>query len=153
MTSSVDFVVQDKQGNPALLVEVKALRDRSEDWARKMRRNLSVHGPLPDAPFFLLALPDRFFLWTDHSQLDPMDRPSHAIDAEPLLAPYFDRAEVSPERAAGATFELIVWTWLQRILQSPSPDALPDRSREWLLDTGLFEALRNGRIEQRGIPA
>jgi hypothetical protein len=153
MTSSVDFVVHDKEGNPTLLVEGKALRDRSEDWARKMRRNLSVHGSLPGAPFFLLALPDRFFLWTDHSQLDPMARPSHTINAAPLLAPYFARADVSAEQAAGATFELIVWTWLQRILQSPTPDALPEQSREWLLDTGLFEALRNGHIEQSGIPA
>lgn len=153
MTSSVDFVVQDKQGNPALLVEVKALRDRSEDWARKMRRNLTVHGHLPEAPFFLLALPDRLFLWTNHSQVDPMAPPARMIDAEPLLVPYFNRAKVTPEKAAGATFELIVWTWLQRILQSPSSDALPEQYREWLLDTGLFDAIRNGRIENSGIPA
>lgn len=82
-----------------------------------------------------------------------MAHPSHTINAEPLLAPCFNRADVSAEQAAGATFELIVWTWLQRILQSPSPDALPERSRKWLLDTSLFEALRNGRIEQSGIPA
>ena len=151
--SSVDFVVYDDRESPSLLVEAKALTDRSEKWARKMRRNLSVHGSLPEAPFFLLALPDQFFLWGDHSRLDPMASPSYTADAEPLLTPYFDRAEVSSERAGGATFELIVWTWLLRVTQSPSPDALPERFREWVLSTGLFDAVRNGRIEQSGIPA
>jgi len=82
-----------------------------------------------------------------------MAPPARMIDAEPLLVPYFNRAKVTPEKAAGATFELIVWTWLQRILQSPSSDALPEQYREWLLDTGLFDAIRNGRIENSGIPA
>jgi hypothetical protein len=154
MASSVDYIVNDEKGYPSLLVEVKALPDRSEQWARKMRRNLSVHSPLPEAPFFLLALPDQFFLWVDHAHLDPTAPPSYTVDAKPLLSPYFDRAGLSPEKAAGATFELIVWTWLLRIIQSPSSDALPEGDGEWLLDTGLFEAIQGGHIEQKsGIPA
>lgn len=153
MAFPVDFTVHDKEGTPTLLVEVKALTGRSENWARQMRRNLSVHGPLPPAPFFLLTLPDQFFLWSNHSRLDPTAPPSSTIDAEPLLQPYFARAGISPDQMSGGTFELVVRTWLQRIIQAPNSDALPNQSREWVYETGLFDAIREGSIEQSGIPA
>jgi hypothetical protein len=87
MASSTDLIVHDDEDTPSLLVEVKALPNRSEQWARKMRRNLSVHGQLAEAQFFLLALPDRFYLWGTHSQLDPSAPPSRTINAEPLFRP------------------------------------------------------------------
>lgn len=153
MASSTDFIVHDEEDTPSLLVEVKALSNRSEQWARKMRRNLSVHGQLPEAQFFLLVLPDHLYLWSNHSQLDPSAPPSRIINAKPILDVYFARAGVSPDQVTGATFELIIRTWLQRIVQSPTSDDLPEFSRDWLLDTGLFEAIRGGSVEQGRIPA
>lgn len=153
MASVTDFIVHDEEGNPSLLVEVKALTNRSEQWARKMHRNLVVHGRLPETQFFLLALPDHFYLWSNHSQLDPSAPPSVVINAEPILETYFTRAGVSPNQVTGATFELIVRTWLQRIVQSPTSTDLPEHSRDWMLDSGLFEAIQGGSVEQGRVPA
>ncbi|MFB6097714.1 MAG: hypothetical protein ABEK84_01080, partial [Salinibacter sp.] len=98
-------------------------------------------------------LPDHFYLWSNHPQLDPSAPPSRAMNAERILEPYFARAGVSPDQIRGATFELIIRTWLQRIVQTPTSDDLPESSRDWLLDTGLFEAIRGGSVEKGRIPA
>ena len=60
----VDLAVYDRFQRLILTVEAKKKSGVSEKWAAQTRRNLVVHGFYPLASYFLLATPEKFFLWT-----------------------------------------------------------------------------------------
>ncbi|MDA1127074.1 MAG: hypothetical protein O2913_00025 [Chloroflexi bacterium] len=55
-----DLVVKSPDDNVALIVEVKARFDVTDEWASTLHRNLVIHGWIPSTAYFLLALPDFF---------------------------------------------------------------------------------------------
>ena len=63
MTKHADITVYDTNNNLQLVVEVKNQPDVSAHWATQMRRNLLKHEFTPNAPYFLLVLPENFYLW------------------------------------------------------------------------------------------
>src|SRR5579871_6759785 len=89
-----DIVVYDASGQLALAVEVKNRRGTNVEWAAQMRQNLLTHS-LVHAPYFLLALPDHFYLWVNKEQSTAVN-PDYAIDPLPFLKPYLG-ASVVPE--------------------------------------------------------
>jgi hypothetical protein len=142
-----DIVAFDRSGELALLVEVKNKRGTTPEWAAKMRRNMYAHGLLPKAPFFLLALPDRFYFWRNASPTEELAEPTLQVDSSPFLQPYFEKAGVSSEDVTGKSFELIVTAWLSHVLGADGPEDLRDRNQEWVLTSGLFNSLAGGRLE------
>jgi hypothetical protein len=62
MRARPDIVVVSPDGRIQLVVEVKNHPGASEEWAADFRRNLVDHSILPQAEYFLLALPDHLFL-------------------------------------------------------------------------------------------
>jgi hypothetical protein len=76
----VDLMAYDVQGRPTLAVEVKNKRGTSRAWAAQLRRNMLAHGQLPETAFFLLALPDRFYLWKNTSNQLSNIEPTYEID-------------------------------------------------------------------------
>ncbi len=62
MSTRWDLAVYDSQHQLVLVVEVKSIAGASPEWAARLRRNILAHGTFPNAPFFLVALPDRFYL-------------------------------------------------------------------------------------------
>jgi len=60
----VDVVAYDRLGRLRLIAEVTKKLGATADWAMQLRHNLAAHRSLPTSDFFLLALTDRFFLWT-----------------------------------------------------------------------------------------
>ncbi len=116
MKQYADIVVFDKNSQLALIAEVKSKRGTSSDWAKKMRRNMYAHGLLPETPFFLLALPDRFYLWKNvHNTLEPLE-PTQQIDPTPFLQPYYVRSGISPSELFEESFDLVVVAWLNQVL-------------------------------------
>ena len=147
MKQYADILVFDKNGQLALIVEVKSKRETSTDWAAQMRRNMYAHGLLPPAPFFLLALPDRFYLWKNTDKLLESVEPTFKIDPTAFLKPYYDNSGISPSSITGKSFDLIVVSWLNQILRADAPQYLQNTNQDWIISSGLFDRLIGGHLE------
>lgn len=138
-----DIAVYDQNNNLVLSIEVTALNGTTPEWATKTRRNFLAHGLVPQSPYFLMAMPDRFFLWTNPNAL-PDQQPDYVIDAEPLLKPYFEGAQVEPKTVYSDSFELLLSIWLHELILA---DTLPKHmllNGNWLIESGLWDSIRGG---------
>src|SRR5215216_3652568 len=61
--TGIDFVAYDPEGRVLLLAEAKSRHGTSESWAARLRRNMLSHGMLPWSKYFLIATPERIYLW------------------------------------------------------------------------------------------
>jgi hypothetical protein len=147
MRQYADILAFDRFGQTALIAEVKNKRSTSIEWAVKMRRNMYAHGLLPDAPFFLLALPDIFYLWENTSKNLEIVEPTQEVNPFPFLQPYYESFGISPEEITTGSFEFIVKAWLNQVLEAKSPQDLFDGNQDWLISSGLFDKLAGGRLE------
>ena len=147
MNQYADIVVFDKNGQLALIAQVKSKRGTSRDWAAKMRGNMYAHGLLPHAPFFLLALPDRFYLWKNTGKTLESVPPTHEIDPMVFLKPYYDSSGILPTSITGKSFELIIVSWLNQILMAENQQSLQNTDQDWLVSSGLFSRLTGGHLE------
>lgn len=147
----MDIAVYGKDKRLKLLVEIKMKYGTSISWAAKMRRNMYAHGLLPETDFFLLTLPDKFYLWKDVGILIEAIEPSYEINPQSFLEPYYRKANVSPSNITEASLELIISSWLTQIITVPSMDLLASDYKDWLIDSGLFDAIQGGYIESSGL--
>lgn len=145
MPNRTDIAGYDNEGNLRLVVEVKNKTGTTTDWAARMRRNLLIHNVIPNAPFFLIALPDRFYLWKS-APLEGDDRPTYEVDPAPILSQYFSRAGVQPENMSGNGFELLLLSWLTELLQTVDSATIKDEHSKWLIESGLIDALKGGSV-------
>jgi hypothetical protein len=139
-----DFSVFDRTGEVKLVVEAKSRVGVSQQWAAQMRRNLLAHGMIPKAKYFLLALPDRFYLW--QGEEDPLSTalPTDEIDASKLLAPYLAPAGLAPDAVSEGSLELVVGAWLWDFLRL---EELPAELRdEHPRLAELHDELRGGHV-------
>ena len=148
MTSSYpDLALYDRDGQLIAVVEVKNKQGTSREWAAKFRRNMLVHGGYYKADFFLLVTPDRLYIWKNAGTTPTLVEPTYELDAQPLFAPYFERAGVNPSDISGQAFELVVAAWLGDLIRlAEQPESLRN-GQSWLVETGLLDAVKNGRIE------
>lgn len=144
MAYHADVGVFSEAGEPLLVAEVKTNLETSPEWAAQFRRNLLAHGSAPKARFFLLATPARFFLWKDRSAV--VAPPDYEIDSRNLLEPYFASAGISAEKASQTSLQLALGAWLMDFLQNPETPSALRRDAPALLESGLFEELRGGRV-------
>lgn len=146
MSQIADLVAYSPDGQITLIVEVKSKIDTSRPWATRMRRNMLAHGVVPDSRFLLLALPDRLYLWKDISNTPELVEPTYELDATPFFQPYYERANISPDNLSGQSFELIVTSWLNELIQSGIPTNIPEIHRQVLQESGLLEALKGASL-------
>jgi hypothetical protein len=146
LDSGWDLSVADRNGQLVLVVEIKRKINASPDWASRLRRNILAHGTFPKAPYFLMVFPDRFYLWTNVEAHLAQSEPTYTIDARPILQSYFEQAGVTAEQISGQSLELIVAFWLGEIMHSEQPPE--NQSQRWLVDSGLYAALADGRFER-----
>lgn len=139
-----DFVALDALGNPVLVAEVKAMRGTTSAWAARLRRNLAAHGMVASAPYFLLATPDKFYVWEQKQPGLAEVLPTHTADARDLLGPYLSRAGLSEKLVSGKSFELIVGAWLRDTLERSELAENVRRANPWLAD--ILEDVKGGRI-------
>jgi hypothetical protein len=146
MAYLADIVAFSPDGKPALVVEVKSKVKADAAWAAKMRRNLAAHGGMPEAKFFLLAMPDHFYLWKDRVA-DPAEvEPAYDIDPTYILRPYFERTGLSPGSVSRDAFEFLVYGWLGNLLQSEDLPKELAENEGWILESGLFDELKGARL-------
>lgn len=142
-----DLSVSDRYGKLALVVKVKGKTNASPAWAVALRRNILAHGTFPSAPYLLMAFPDKFYLWADTEAHPDQSDPTYTIDARPILQPYFDKAGVTADQISGQSLEFIVASWLGKILHSKQTPETLDESLQWLVESGLNDALSGGKFE------
>ena len=154
ITGGADVVVHDREGRTVLVVEPKSRLDATGDWAARTFRNLYAHGSVPDVPYFMLALPDAFYLWKDPERraleafVDGRGgeevAPDYAVPAWEIVRPYLGGKDVSPHEVSTYAMEMIVGAFVADVLNSDlSPDEAPDHWW-WLFDSGLYDAMRGG---------
>lgn len=144
-----DLAVYNKDGQLVLVVQVKGKLNASTQWASQLRSNILAHGIYPKAPYFLMVFPDKFYLWANvDAQLD-MSEPTYAVDARAIIQPYLDKAGITPgQKISSQSLELIVASWLSRIIYSDQPLAETDEQLRWLIDSGLYAAIAGGSFER-----
>jgi len=149
MGSLADMEVLDREGGPALLVEVKSKLGTSREWAISMRRNLAAHGSLPPSKLFLVATPDQFYLW--HGKTASVERaaPDLTFDPSSVLEPYYEQARLRPGELAETSFELIVGSWLSELIHGHGKARLPDEVASSVVGKELIQAIRGGRLERQ----
>ena len=147
MTSNWDLAVDNRNGQLTLVVEIKCKTNVSSEWAAKLRRNILAHGTFPQAPYFLMVFPNKFYLWTDVEAHREQSEPTYIIDARPILQPYFERAGVTADQISKQSLELIIVSWLGEIIHAEKPPEDLNNSQRWLIDSGLYNALVGGKFE------
>src|SRR5579859_2949863 len=149
MSGEADYRVDDQSGHLMLLVEVKNKSNASRDWAANLRRNIIAHGFFPSVEYFLLAVPNRFYLWKRGSNPYAIADPDFEVDPRSTLKPYFERAGIQPEAVSGKTFELIIAAWLNDLVNAPPQTEWPSEMQGWLAESGLTEAIKGGRLVEQ----
>ena len=146
MSTRWDLATYDRNNQLVLVVEVKSKLGAPPEWAARLRRNILAHGTFPNAPYFLMVFPDRFYLWTNTQLNQELIEPTYSIDALPVLQPYLNQSGITVDHVSGQSLELIVASWLNEIIHK-TPDEL-DASQQWLIDSGLYAAVAGGSLDQ-----
>jgi hypothetical protein len=143
--SGIDFVAYDREGRVVLLAEAKSKHGTSEHWAARLRRNMLSHGVLPVSKFFLIATPERIYLWRQENSSPEDVPPEFTIDGAKEFQPYFRRLHQEPSDIGPEAFDLLVWTWLTDVARLGERRLKQDLSSTWLSE--LAGALQQARIE------
>lgn len=143
-----DILINDRNENPVLIVEVKKRFNTSVQWATQLRQNIAAHGLLPDTKFFLLAMPDRFYLWKAVGPHRWHNQPNYSLDPRPFLTHYAEPAGMTLEEISTQSFELIVTSWLIEVMNATRADIQANEHQRWLVDLGLYEVIAGGYLAQ-----
>lgn len=142
MNNVVDFAVYSPDNRVQLLVEVKTKKAATDAWAAELRRNLLAHAMIPPSEFFLLAMPEYFYLWgpSASSEAVPAD---YKVFSKRVLERFLGDARLDNLSPEG--LELLVNSWLSQIINAPvTQESSPELW--WLFDSGLFEKIKGGSI-------
>ncbi len=159
MARRTDIAVYSPDGVLSLAVEVKARPRASKAWAASTLRNLIVHGALPEVPYFMLALSDRFYLWKDPHFAPYGDRdlipdgiePDHEIDAARALSHYLESVRTPLDEISEKGLELLVASWLSELMNTELSREKAPPDMRWLFDSGLYDAIKKGSVATEAV--
>jgi len=141
-----DVAVYSPEGNLQLVVEIKNRPGASAEWVIQMRRNLLVHTVIPLSPYFLLVLPDFFYLWTDAVSVHELAPPAYQIKAAEVLAPYLNPSTQALKDLSEYSLELLVTSWLEDLVGTEIEREKVGPHLQWLFDSGLYAAITHGSV-------
>jgi hypothetical protein len=144
MMSRPDLVAYNRNDEVVLHVEVKRKINATREWAAKLRQNLLNDETLGNPQYFLIALPDRFYLWNNG---EAASEPNYSVDSRPILQRYVEQSGATPEQIGSSSFELLIGAWLGEVIHSAKSPEANEGSYRWLTESGLYEALVGGRLE------
>lgn len=146
MNPTWDLMAYDRNGQLVLSVDIRKSPTASPEWAAELRKNILAHGVYPVTPYFLVALPDKLFLWKNGDAVDPESKPTYTVDARPLLAPYAEKIGRTLAELNRIGLEGVVAAWLRDIMYfGGKPDSDAETTR-WLIQSGLYDILAGGRL-------
>ena len=148
MKAVIDLAAYGKDGQLALVVETKSRLHTTADWAARMRRNLFSHGIVPRSEYFMLAMPDNLYLWHDNMAGNETTKPDYIINAKPLFKRYLNVAIEDAIALSDESLDILVGSWIRDLMVRGLPDDLPEPQRGMLLESGLVDAIKGGRVAQ-----
>lgn len=146
MIQRPDIAVYSPDDKLQLVVEVKNRKKTSAEWAASMRSNLFAHSIVPNAPYFLLALPDYFYLWKNPDSTTDIKLPDYTVDSKPVLEPYLDSFPNYPDTMSEYSLELIINSWLNKVVNANLTRETAMAYEQWLFDSGLYNAIKHGYV-------
>ena len=143
MMARADLVVKSSDDNVALIVEVKARSNVTDEWASTLRRNFVAHQIVPNTAFFLLALKDYFYLWGPNNSKSSATF-DYKISANSILDKYLGNLSLAD--ISGFSLEMLLSTWLSDLANSRiTEDEYPEFAS--IIRSGLYEAIKGGAIQ------
>lgn len=141
-----EIVIYGEDYKLKLIVETKAKPETSAEWAAEFRGNFLHYRVIPRSPYFLLATPGSFFLWTDAETTDETAPPDYCVPVPSSINNYLERLKLAPDTVGKEVWGYLVKDWLSDIVDfHRSPETI-EADELWLIDTGLYQAIRNGSI-------
>ena len=144
----IDLAVYDRFQNLILAVEAKKNFGVSEKWAAQTRRNLVVHGFYPLQVYFLLATPEKFFLWMPDRNTLEETTPNFVEDAEKQLEPHLAELGFNIKEIDGYVFEQVIAHWLKYDVMYPIKNV---GRPKWLSESGLSEKILRGNLSLESV--
>jgi hypothetical protein len=146
-----DILVYNKKRQLVVVVVTANQKGKPREWAAEYRRNLYVNGELPKTPFFIIALPDHFYLWKEVED-DGIVNPTYEMDPRFSLRGFLKSSGLSPDKLSPSSFEFLVSGWFDMLqivdekmdICSQHSDWQFEQNQGWLFDSGLFEAVKKG---------
>lgn len=140
----VDIAVYDPRGKLQLIVDVKNKQMASEEWVVQTYQNLLEYMCIPHIPYFLLALPEFFYLWQNADGFST--HPNFRIDAAKVLSSYIEHSGRFLDNISGMGLEFLVSVWLRDLMSARREDDVSEQGLQWFFESGLYDAIRNGTI-------
>lgn len=141
-----DVAVYGPDGTLRLVVEVKRKIDASAQWISELRQDLYQFEAIPRAPYFLLALPDYLHLWKEGPANREASPPDYSVETASILAPYLGNPPLALGEISAFGLEMLISSWLTELVNGYPPPDLSALSQPWLLDSGLYEAIKHGKV-------
>ena len=142
MRTIADIIVYSADEQARLIVEIKNRKGVTDEWAGQMRRNLIAHGLVPSSLYFLLALPDHFYLWKP-GHLAESNRADYKVASQDILQEFANQPNLDALSEVG--LELLVNSWLSQLISSPI-DKKSSPEFNWIFDSGLYDSISGGSI-------
>ena len=144
MSTNWDLVAYNRNKQMTLIAEFKGATEINPQWVTEYRHNLLAHGDLPNVPYFLVAMPDKGYLWKNNNKSESSS-PTYTINLIPILKPYLNNPLT---RINKTSLEMLFTAWLFQRIHQPIGQ-IPTEER-WIVDTGLYDAIQGGIIEEDG---
>ena len=147
MNSVADLAVYNSRGELKAVIDVKGRYGKTGEWATHTRRNMAAHGHVPDVDYFIIATPERLFLWKESGAEPGLVPPTYEADIRAELAPYYEDTHLDINKISGPALEMLIQTWLTDMIW---PDVFGYKHQSppnWVNESGLLNAVENGRIE------
>jgi hypothetical protein len=141
MTVRVDLLIRNQKGQILAVVEIKNRQDIDLDMATAFRRNMIVHGLVPEIPFFLLLSQDIGFVWK--GTVNPDAPPAYQFPMNNVVARYLPGLAPG-ERLKEVQLELVLLQWLTDLAEEPQI-ALEEPEKSLAL-SGFLESIRGATV-------
>jgi hypothetical protein len=142
-----DVIILGRDNSLQLIVEAKNRLNTPAQWAIEYRRNLFKYDAIEDSPFFMVAFPDKIFLWKNSRHTNPLAHPDYEVDATKMLSAYVGGDTERLHRLANPIFKFLVDAWLGGVISFGIENREDRADYDWMVESGLYEAIRDGEIE------
>ncbi len=141
-----DIEVRGPDGNIALLVEIKGLSDKDDDWLAEYRRNLAQTILVAPTAYFMIVMADYIYLWKRGNSPD-MDLPDFRAPTPPLLSTDMNTLDAKGIQGyPDSMIAIIVCFWLDTLVM---PDMIRKEKLselEWVFESGLYDRIHGGSV-------
>ena len=138
-----DIVIQDRDGQPIAIVEIKNLSDLSEQVALEMLNNLRIYDLLENIPFALVLSQEQGFIWKDLEPETGPVQPTASFSMKEVVQRHLPNL-VNGDRVYKTTLELLVLGWL--IGLTAIGDNIQSEPETTLKETGFIDAIEDAIV-------